>query len=120
MFENLTLFDSQVSLDISLIQGDTREVILEFNDDAGSAIPLAGYDIKLTARTEPNSEAYPVFEKTIGAGISVDDNTVKVSFGAELITIRANVLYYDILFKKATTTRRFVAGKFFIKSSVTI
>lgn len=120
MSETLTLDDNQASLDISLIQGDTREVVLELTDDAGKPISLGGYGVKLTARTQPSNDAPILLEKSISNGIRVNTNTIVITFGEELSRISANVAYYDILFSNGTSNRRFVAGKLYIKSSITV
>ena len=120
MLETLTLDDNQASLDISLVQGDSREIVLEFNDDAVNPISLAGYGVKLIARTQPSNDATVLLEKSNGSGINVDGNAITIFFGAELSPIQASVAYYDILFSNGNNHRRFVAGQLFIKSSVTV
>ena len=120
MFEVLTIMDSQVKLDISLIQGDTREIVLEFSDDAGNAYSLVGYDVKMCARVDHFRHSAIVLEKSIGKGLSIQGNALILNFGEDLNNVRLQTAYYDINFSKNRKSRRLVSGKIFIKSSITV
>jgi len=120
MFENLTFESKQAILDIQLIQGDSKDIVLSFNDDAGAPLLLMGYNVRMDIKSEDKLTALPVIQKFLGNGISVSENTLIISFGAETKNLSLNTFYYDILFSKGGKEVRVVAGRLLLKGSITI
>lgn len=120
MFENLTFESKQALFDIQLVQGDNKELVMAFNDDAGEPLPLDGYTIRMDIKSEDKLSAPAVLEKTLGNGLSVADNNLTVSFGVETKQLKLDTYYYDILFSKDGKEARLVAGRLLIKNSITI
>lgn len=120
MFENLTFESKQALLDIQLVQGDSKEFVFAFNDDAGDPLPLAGYSVRMDIKSEDKLSAPAVLEKTLGSGLSVADNSLTISFGAETKPLKLDTYYYDILFSKDGKEARLVAGRLLIKNSITL
>src|SRR5690606_34363372 len=115
MFENLTFESRQALFDIQLVQGDNKELVMAFNDDAGDPLPLAGYAVRMDIKSEDRLSAPAVLEKTLGSGLSVEANNLTVSFGAETKPLSLDTYYYDILFSKDGKEARLVAGRLLIK-----
>src|SRR5690606_11865076 len=100
MFENLTFESRQALFDIQLVQGDNKELVMAFNDDAGEPLPLDGYAIRMAIKSEDKLSASAVLEKTLANGLSVEANNLTISFGAETKPLKLDTYYYDILFSK--------------------
>ena len=115
MFENLTFESKQALLDIQLIQGDSKDVVLSFNVDAGQPLPLIGYSIRMDIKSEDKFTAPPVLQKGIGGGLTVNQNSLTISFGAETKDLLLGTYYYDILFAMGGKEVRMVAGRLLFK-----
>ena len=120
MFENLTFESRQALFDIQLVQGDSKDLVFAFNDDAGNPMTLNGYTIRMDIKSEDKLSAPAVLEKTLGNGLSVEANNLTISFGAETKPLKLDTYYYDILFSKDGKEARLVAGRLLIKNSITI
>jgi|SRR5690606_155782 len=120
MFENLTFESKQALFDVQIVQGDSKELVMAFNDDAGEPLPLDGYTIRMDIKSENKLSAPAVVQKTIGTGLAIDVNNLTISFGDETKPLRLDTYYYDILFAKDGKEVRLVAGRLFIKNSITI
>lgn len=120
MFENLTFESRQALFDIQLVQGDNKEIVMAFNDDAGQPLPLSGYTIRMDIKSEDRLSAPAVIQKTLGAGITVQENNLTISFGSETKPLNLDTYYYDILFSRDGKEARLVAGRIFIKNSITL
>lgn len=120
MFENLTFESKQALFDIQLVQGDSKELVMAFNDDTGDPLPLVGYSVRMDIKSEDRLSAPAVLQKTIGDGLTIDANNLTVTFGSETKKLRMDTYYYDILFSKDGKEMRLVAGRLLVKNSITI
>lgn len=121
MFENLTFESKQAVLDIELVEGESKELVLSFRDDAGGVLLLVGYQVRMDMKVYEQLDGKAIISKTLGNGLAVQANNLTINFFAgEVSNLSLDRYHYDIVFIKGADVRRLVKGSIYISKSITL
>lgn len=114
-------------LDIELIQGDDKPMVLVFNtknlDDETTPLDLRQYSlIRLDVKSQKDVNERPFLSWTVGKGLAIsgdDFNVLNFEFKQEFNATAQTQWYYDIKFVSIDGVNHFVEGAISIKKTVT-
>lgn len=104
-----------------IFRGDSREYLLTFTNDSGSAIKIGDWKIYFTVKKNyRDDDAEAVIKKDITDHFEAENGKTKITLSPEDTEVIPGTYFYDIQAKRAVNDIITVlAGKVEIKSDVT-
>lgn len=115
------------TLDINLVQGDSKSLTLVFTtlNLANAVVPLdlRQYTaIRLDVKSQKDVNERPFFSFALGSGLTISGasfNVLSFEFTTQFVATAQPVWYYDIKFTSAEGARHLLGGLINIKKIVT-